>query len=502
MFAPEFQSAFYGGDPDNFEYPRFDLDVCFFRVYENNQPVKLQHYLKWSDHGAVQDELIFVSGHPGRTSRKFTMTELEYARDVQFPMLLSYLNRNEVMLNVYSGRSGENARRAKKNLFSIQNSRKARQGGFSGLLDPKLFSAKAEAEAKLRAAVDARPELAEARGAWDEIADAQRLIREQAVVYRLLEAGLGFRCEAYDIAHTLYRAAHERPKPNGEKLREFRESARESLEFDLFSAKPIYEDFEQVQLASGLEYLVQHLGFKNELVVKVLAGKSPSARAAELMSGTKVANVEFRKSAYAMSPTAMDTISDPLIQLVKIVDVEARRVRKIVEAQDERKQQAHAKIARARFAIEGASGYPDATFTLRLAYGRVRGYEEGGKTIPHQTVFGGLYDRAAAQENRPPFDLPAAWQKRKGSVDLGTPFNFVSDADIIGGNSGSPVINRAGEVVGLIFDGNIQSLVLDFAYTDEVARAVSVHSKGITEAIGKVYRAPWLVSELKTGRRR
>jgi hypothetical protein len=197
----------------------------------------------------------------------------------------------------------------------------------------------------------------------------------------------------------------------------------------------------------------------------------------------------------------MDACNDPLIQLIKTIDGEARRIRKIIEAQDERKQQAHAKIARARFALEGASGYPDATFTLRLAYGRVRGYQEGGKAIPHQTVFGGLYERAAAQENRPPFDLPTAWQKRKGSVDLSTPFNFVSDADIIGGNSGSPVINRAGEVVGLIFDGNIQSLVLDFAYSDVEARAVSVPSKGITEAIGKVYRAPWLVTELKTGHR-
>ena len=501
VFAPEFQSAFYGGDPDNFEYPRFDLDVCFFRVYENNKPVKLQHYLKWSDHGADNDELIFVSGHPGRTSRKFTMAELEYARDVQFPMLLSWMNRTEVMLNVYSGRSGENARRAKKTLFSIQNSRKARQGGLSGLLDPKLFQAKAETEAKLRAAVDARPELAEARGAWDEIADVQRIIREQAVAYRLLEGGLGFRCEAFDIARTLYRAASERLKPNGDRLREFRESARESLEFDLFSAKPIYDDFEQVQLAAGLEYLVQQLGFKNELVVKVLAGKSPAARAAELIGGTKVSDVAFRKEIYKLSPGAMDACNDPLIQLIKTIDGEARRIRKIIEAQDERKQQAHAKIARARFALEGASGYPDATFTLRLAYGRVRGYQEGGKAVPHQTVFGGLYERAAAQENRPPFDLPTAWQKRKGSVDLSTPFNFVSDADIIGGNSGSPVINRAGEVVGLIFDGNIQSLVLDFAYSDVEARAVSVHSKGITEAIGKVYRAPWLVTELKTGHR-
>jgi hypothetical protein len=500
VFAPEQQAAFYGGDPDNFEYPRFDLDISFFRAYENGKPAKFQHYLKWSEAGTKENDLIFVSGHPGRTSRLLTVNELEYLRDYRLPKTLSRLFRSEVLLMSYSGRSQENARRAKDDFFSVQNSRKALKGELAGLLDPSVMNKKAADEKKLRDSIAGREEFKETLAAWDRIAAAQKVIGENARAYNLLEGGAAFHSDFFGIARTLLRAGEERPKPNGERLREFTESGRESLELALFSDKPIYEDLEQLMLTDSLTYLVEEMGATNQLVQQILAGKSPSERATQLITSTKVKDVSFRKKLYEGGAAAVKAANDPMIELARLVDSEARALRKIVEAQGEAKQQAHAKIAKARFALIGTSSYPDATFTLRLAFGTVKGYEEGGKHIPAHTTFAGLYERAKEQENRPPFDLPKRWIDRKSKLDLKTPFNFVSTADIIGGNSGSPVIDRKGELVGIIFDGNIQSLVLDFVYTDEVARAVSVDSRGILEALRKVYDAKNVVSELTTGK--
>jgi hypothetical protein len=500
VFAPEQQIAFYGGDPDNFEYPRYDLDISFFRAYENGKPAKFQHYLKWG-RGTAENDLVFVSGHPGRTSRLLTMDELAYVRDYRLPKTLSRLHRLEVLLTAYSGRSQENARRAKDELFGVQNSRKANKGRLEGLLDPAVMATKAANEKKLRDAVAASAEFEDARDAWDRIGAAQRVIAENARVFNLIEAGTAFNSELFGIARTLLRAGDERPKPNGERLREFTESGRESLELQLFSDKPIYNDLEELQLADSLTYLAEDVGVTNTLAQQILAGKSPRDRAAQLIGGTKVHDVGFRKKLYEGGAAAVTTARDPMIELARVVDGEARALRKIMETQGEAKQQAHAKIAKARFAVEGTSNYPDATFTLRLAYGTVKGYKEGGKNIPAHTTFAGLYERAAEQEYHPPFDLPKIWLDRKRKLDLKTPFNFVSTADIIGGNSGSPVIDRNGELVGIIFDGNIQSLVLDFIFTDDVARAVSVDSRGILEALRKVYDAKNVVNELTTGKR-
>jgi len=501
VFAPEQQIAFFGGDPDNFEYPRYDLDICFFRAYEEGKPAKIQHYLKWSERGTKEGDLVFVSGHPGRTSRLLTMAELEYTRDYRLPKTLERLYRLEVLLGAYSARSQENARRAKDELFGVQNSRKANLGRHAGLLDPKLMSKKAAAEKKLRDAVASRDDLKEAAGAWDRIAAAQKLIADNARAYNLLEAGLAFNSELFGIARTLLRAGDERPKPNGERLREFNESGRESLELALFSTKPIYDDLEELQLADSLTYLVEEMGATNQIVQEVLAGKSPRERAAELVRRTKVKDVPFRKKLYEAGQSAVASANDPMIALAKLIDEEARAVRKIIETQGEVKQQAHAKIAKARFALEGTGNYPDATFTLRLAFGLVKGFEEGGKHIPAHTKIAGLYERAREQDYRPPFDLPKIWLDRKSKLNLETEFNLVSTADIIGGNSGSPTIDRKGEFVGIIFDGNIQSLVLDFIYTDEQARAVSVDSRGIIESLRKVYRTDNVVAELTGGKR-
>ncbi len=502
VFAPEQQIAFYGGDPDNFEYPRFDLDICLFRVYEDDKPAKLQHYLKWSEAGVSENELVFVSGHPGRTSRLFTVAELEYVRDQRLPYALERLHGLEVLLASYSARSDENARRAKEDLFGVQNSRKAYIGELAGVLDPKLMEQKQAAEKKLRDAVAARPELKDAVGAWDRIAEAQKIIAENARRYNLLEVGHGFYSDLFGIARTLLRAADEKPKPNSERLREFGEAGLASLEFQLFSEKPIYDDLEQLTLADSLSFLAGKLGYMDPLVQKVLAGKPPQERASDLVRGTKVRDVAFRKKLYSEGRSAVDAARDPMIELARLIDADARAVRKIIEAQTESKQQAHAQISKARFAIEGTSTYPDATFTLRLAYGAVKGYEENGAQIPFQTTLEGLYQRGEEHQNQPPFDIPPRWLKRKGPLNLNTPFNFVSTADIIGGNSGSPVINRDSEFVGIIFDGNIQSLVLDFAYTDRQARAVSVCSQSIIEALRKVYDAGALADELTEKRKR
>ncbi|HTH48003.1 MAG TPA: S46 family peptidase [Candidatus Limnocylindria bacterium] len=502
VFAPEQQIAFYGGDPDNFEFPRFDLDICLFRVYEDGKPVKVQHYLKWSKAGVADGELTFVSGHPGHTDRLLTTVEMEYLRDVQFPYMLSRLRRLDSLLTAWSGRSEENARRAREDFFGVQNSRKAREGGIAGLQDPVLMGKKAAAERAFRTRLAVNGEFPEASAAYDKIAAAQGVIQQHALRFRLLEGGNGFSCESYGIARTLLRAGDERPKPNGERLREFTDSETQSLELALFSDKPIYEDYETLRLADSLAFLVEQLGFNDPLVQQVLAGKSPRERAAELIRTTKVRDVAFRKKLYEGGAAAVAAAKDPLIEVARLVDGEARELRKTIEAQDEVKQQAQAAIARARFKLEGTGKYPDATFTLRLSYGPVMGYDEGGGKVPAITTMAGLYQRSAEMKDQPPFDLPARWVKKKDALNLSTPLNFVSTADIIGGNSGSPVVNRAGEFVGIIFDGNLQSLVLDFAYDDVQARAVSVHSSAIIEALNKVYGVKDIVRELQTGKKK
>jgi hypothetical protein len=500
VFAPELQAAFFGGDPDNFEYPRYNLDAALFRAYENDRPAQVSHYLPWSKTGPAEGELTFVSGHPGRTSRRLTMTELGYLRDVQFPYTLERLNRLEVLLHAWSQRAEENARRAKDDLFGIQNSRKARNGALAGLLDPELMERKAGAEQELRRTLEANQEWKDAAAAYERIEGAQREIGKHALRYRMLEAQHGFHSTLFDIARTLLRSVDERVKPDGERLPEYSDAARASLELDLFSGKPIYSDLEQLLLADSLTFLTTKLGSQDPLVQKILAGQAPGARAAGLIAGTRVHEVLFRRALYEGGAEEVAAANDPLIELARLIDGEARSLRERIEAQEEIKQQAHAAIARARFALQGTSVYPDATFTLRLSYGTVQGYREGDHGLPAMTRMAGLYERADAMNQRPPFDLPQLWLKRKKALDLQTPINFVGTHDIIGGNSGSPVVNRAGELVGLIFDGNIHSLVLDFAYDDVMARSISVHSAAILEALRNVYRANHLVTELTTGR--
>jgi hypothetical protein len=501
VFAPESQAAFYGGDPDNFEYPRYCLDVCFFRVYENDQPVKSEHFLKWSARGAADGELVFVSGHPGTTRRLLTIPELEYLRDNQIPYLLAQLKRREVLLTAWSGRNQENARRAKDDLFSLQNSRKVYDGRIAALQDPAFFDAKVVAENSFKQQLTGQPEGAAALAAYAQIASAQKILAGVATRYRFLESGGAFNAESFVLARQLLRSGEERPKPNGERLREYSDARRESFEQQLFSDKPIYPDFETVTLADSLTFMVEVLGANDPTVKKVLAGKSPRVRAAELINQTQVRDIAFRKKLYEGGTSAVSAAKDPLIEVARAIDAEARALRTTAEGQDEIKQQSQSAISKARFAMQGATNYPDATFTLRLSYGAVKGYEENGANVSATTKIAGLYQRSADQRNQPPFDLPPRWVEKKAMLDPEVPFNFVSTNDIIGGNSGSPVVNRAAEFVGIIFDGNIQSLSGDYGYSDVQARALSVHSAVVLEALKKVYEVPALVTELTNGKR-
>jgi peptidase S46-like protein len=511
VFAPEQQIAFYGGDPDNFEYPRYDLDICIFRVYENGQPAKIDNFLKFNPRGPTDGELTFVSGSPGKTDRQLTLDELADMRDRRLPYVLSIFNRREVLELAYGARSFENARKARDDLFGDQNNRKRYDGYLAGLLDPQIWSQLKAREQRLRDAIARDPKLRSTTPAYDRIKRAQAEIVKNAPLYNYLEMEAprytayreprAFVSNLFKYARVLLRAVDERAKPNGERFPEFRDSARESLELELFSTEPIYDDYEILRLTDSLTDFASQFGADNPLVQKVLAGKSPHARAVELVSGTKLKDVAVRKNLYAKDAAALQAARDPMLDIGRLVDGPAREARKIYDAQEEIKKQAYAEIAKARFAIEGTGSFPDATFTLRLSYGTVRSYEQDGKQIPAFTDFAGLYQRSAEHDNKPPFDLPLRWIDRKANLNLATHFDFVSDADIIGGNSGSPVVNKDNEFVGIIFDGNIQSLVLDCIFTDTQARALSVDSAAIIEALRKVYDAGALADELEGARK-
>jgi hypothetical protein len=504
VFAPEFDIAFFGGDPDNFEYPRYDLDVCFFRAYEDGKPARPEHYLKWSPAGSQAGEPVFVAGHPGRTNRLNTLAHLEYLRDVNFPFSLDMLHDREMFLLDYSKKGAEQARQAKEDLFSYQNSRKARTGGLEGLRDPALMARKRDAENELRARIDANPaKKSEYGDAWDRIAGAQRAAREIRLRLNFLETGLAFDTHLFSIARTLVRLAAEKAKPNPDRLREYRSSALDSLQLQLFSDAPIYPEYEKAKLAHSLAYWKKLMGGEDPMVERVLHGRTPEQAAEDLIDGTKLADVSHRKELAEKSAEAIAAYDDPMLRLALAIDADARALRKRFEDEIEGVHTAqYARIAKAVFAEKGDSVYPDATFTLRLAFGTVKGYEVGGKTIAPYTTMGGAFAHAQAHGNKPPYELPPSWFKASDErrLRLDTPLNFVSTADIIGGNSGSPVVNRNNEVVGLIFDGNIQSLVLDFVYDDRVARAVSVDSRAIAEALKTIYNAEGLAKEL-TGSR-
>ncbi len=490
VWAPETAIAFFGGDADNFEYPRYCLDACIFRVYEHEKPAKIEHFLQWSETGPKENDVAFVAGNPGRTSRIFTMDAIKFQRDLSLLYVMNSLRRREILLQQYGLRGPEQVRRARDDLFGVQNSRKARLGMLAGLQDPQVLSDKSAAEKDLLAAINADPKLKPLASAWQTISETTAKRAEQ------LGKGSAINSQLFGIALELVQMAEEDQKPSGERLPQFADAGRESLLQQLYSEAPIYLDLDQVLLADSIAKTLEQRGFDDSLSQEILAGKGPADRAAELMSGTELLSVENRKKIAAGGIDAIKDSKDPLIQLAKIVNPEVRRVRTITDQLDEQDKQAYAKIAEARFAVEGTSSYPDATFTLRLAFGPVMGYEQNGQQIPAWTKIGGAFEHEQKHQGQADYVLPASWKKAEASLTKSTPFNFVSTADIIGGNSGSPVVNRAGELVGLIFDGNVQSLSGNYIYTDKQARSVSVHSSAIREALQTVYGADGIVKEL------
>ena len=496
VFAPEQQIAYFGGDPDNFTYPRYDLDMALFRVYENGRPVESKEYLKWNSGGAQAGELVFVSGNPGNTDRLSTMKQIEMKRDYTIPGTLKLIRRRLDELHRYATGGTEQTRQAMAQILSLENALKAYQGQYNGLLSKALMDKKQKEETDFRTRVKNNAELEKKYGkAWDAIAEAQQkaISRYKELRYRGIS---GSRIQS--LASTIVQYVSEVKKPDGERLEGFHDSELESLRFRLFSPAPIYPQMEIVLLANSLQESLDELGPNDPFVKAALNDRSPEAVARQLVTGTKLLDPAFRKTLVEGGKAAVDASEDPALVLARKLDPLTREVQKWSEDNVENVMAAAGeKIGQARFAVYGKSAYPDATFTLRLTYGTVKGYPMNGTQAPPKTTFYGLFDRSYGFSQNPPFDLPDRYLKGKDRLDLSIPLNFVNNCDIIGGNSGSPVINRNAEIVGLIFDGNIESLVGDYVYNEEDNRSVAVHTAAMIEALRKLYDAGNLANELE-----
>jgi hypothetical protein len=498
VFAPENAIGQFGGDVDNFEYPRHGFDVCFFRVYEAGMPLKTKHFFKWSTTGPADGDLVFVSGHPGSTNRLETLARLKHRRDLTLPYTLARLRYLEALLEQYAARGPEQARVSQGDLYSVANARKAITGQYQGLLDPGVLRLKTAAEDALVSKILADPVKKKTYGdAWEKIEGAQKKLAGFEKEYLLLEVGDAFNSRLFRMARHLVRMAAELPKKDGTRLREYQEAGLDSLRFQLFSPAPVSRDLEQVKLAGSLSFLAEQLGADHPGVVKALGGKSPAARATELILGTELADPKERKRLADGGQTAVDASKDPLVAFAQLLDGAARQLRLRYEQEIAAVEtQAYAKIAKARFEIYGSSVPPDATFTLRLAFGVVAGYRVDGVDLPFHTTLASAFERSDQMGNKAPFEMPRKWLQAKNRFDLKTPLNFTATSDTIGGNSGSPVLDRAGELVGINFDRNRHGLIRNYVYTEEQARHISVHSKGVLEALRVVYEAGQLVEEL------
>jgi hypothetical protein len=501
VFAPEFQAAFFGGDPDNFNFPRFNIDMALVRVYENGEPIHPASYFKWSTTGAKEGDLAFVIGNPGSTARLNTVAHLEEFRDTSIPIILRLLEHREAMLKKYMAMGEEQTRLAQNELNSIQNSLKVYRGQIAGLKDKALMDRKSRDEAALRKWVGGDPDRQKKYGdAWDAIAKAHQSYATFARERRIFDLAGGFNTSLFGYARTIVRLATEREKPSAERLPEFTDAALPRVQAGLAAeAPPLIADYEKLKLADSLAYMMELLP-NDPLVKQIMQGKTAEARAAELFDGSKLSDAAYRKQLATATRADIEASTDPMIVLARTIDAKGREVRKRYENEVTGVERAnYAKIARARFDQEGTKLYPDATFTPRLSYGTVKGYTENGKRVTPFTTLGGLYERAAGFKYQFPYNLPPRWMEKKSAINLKTPFNFVSTDDIIGGNSGSPTVNKEGELIGLIFDGNIQSLVGNFIYDESINRAISVDVRGMTEVLRKVFEANQIADELTKG---
>ena len=496
VFAPEESIAFFGGDPDNFNFPRYDLDIGMLRAYEDGKPAKVADYFPFSANGAADGELTMVLGHPWSTQRQFTIAQLERRRDVDLPSRLLYASEMRGMLNRFATESAESARTSESDRFRLENSIKAYKGQEQALLDPQVFEVKRKQEAELRAFVDASPaRKAKYGSSWDQIARAQLVYRSFETRWKFIEGGRGLDSQYFDFARQLVRVAAERAKPNAERLHEYTESALPTMQQEMLSNAPVYPGFEKVKLGWSLTKLREWLGADDATVRGVLGKEAPEAMAARLVDNTRLGDPAVRKALWEGGQAAIDASTDPFILLARQVDPEARALRKRYEDEVEAVEKKNAElIAQARFDKYGTNVYPDATSTLRLSDGVVKGWDEKGAPVKPFTEIAGAFDRATGLD---PFKLPGSWIKAKDQLNGTQRFDFVTSNDIIGGNSGSPMINRKGEIVGLVFDGNIESLGGAYWFDERVNRTVAVHSGAIVEALRKVYGADRVVREIE-----
>jgi peptidase S46-like protein len=495
VFAPEFSIAQFGGDPDNFNFPRFDFDIGLLRAYEGDKPAASPDYLHWSANGSKDGDLVFVSGNPGGTSRELTISQLAFERDTGFPFEMPELAEYRGQLEQFVTRGPEQAREAKEDLFFVENDFKANFGRQAALLDAQFFGGKQQEEQRLRAAVAADSKLAADASAWDDIAQIQRS-RMQLFARRTSLSNFFFSSGLMGYAVRLVRAADERTKPNGERLPEYTDQSLVNLQQELSAPIPIHKDLEELNLTYMFTVIRRDLGTDDSLVRKMLGTESPEQLAHRLVSGTHLEDPKVREDLYKGGKAAVTASDDPMVRFYASIDGDRREVRKEYEARVEAPTRAAAeRIAKARFAVYGTSVDPDATFTARLSYGSVKGFENAeGKFVQPYTTIGGLFQRGTGA---PPYALPESWLKAKASLNLTLPMNLSTTNDIIGGNSGSPVIDKDGNIVGLIFDGNIFSLGGDYGYDAAKNRAVAVDSRALVEGMQKVYHLDRIVAEIQ-----
>ena len=493
VMAPEENISFYGGDPDNFTFPRYDLDLTLLRVYENDQPLHPKDYLKWSQNGAAENELVFVTGNPGSTGRLLTVSQLQYLRDVSFPIRLVELDRQ---LNVLYMQVQKNGLRPYQNdIFLVKNSRKAIAGFERGLLDSTLMGRKESFERDFRARIDANPTLkATYSGAWDAITTAKR--EQRSFAKQLEYDNLATVSPLYTVAVQLVRIPVEGAKPVSLRRAAYRTGSLEQMKASVVT-DPVDTSTERLVLTSRLAAALRRLPATDPFIRAALNGRTPEQAVTAMLASTQLTDTSYRKSLLSGGSAAINASTDPFIVLARTMDQTSRSLSDRADHLNAAITSSAEKIGEAIFAAYGTALPPDATFSLRITDGVVKGYPMNGTIAPYKTSFYGLFGRAAEFDNKEPFDLPPRWIAKRDKLDLSTPFDFVSTTDIVGGNSGSPVVNKQAEVVGLIFDSNIEGLPNNFIFTDEVARSVSVSSRAITEALRKVYDATRIANELE-----
>jgi Peptidase S46 len=499
VFAPEFSVAQFGGDPDNFNFPRFDYDIGVLRAYEGDKPAVTKDYLHWSANGTKDGDLVFVSGNPGGTFRELTETQLSFERDVLYPNRIPEVAERRGELEVFVARGPEQAREASDDLFFLENGYKVYFGRQQALLDPQFFATKVQEEKKLRAATAADPKLAPYLAAWDDIAQVQQ-VRSQLFVRSSLLTGRTFRAGLLGDAVTLVRAASERTKPNRDRLPGYTDQALVNVQQQLSAAVPIYKDLEEQELTLAFTLIRRDLGTDDAFARKMLGKDSPEQLAHKLVSGTHLEDAKVREELYKGGQSAIAASTDPMIRFAAAINDDLLAVRKDYEARVDAPTRAAAeKIAKARFAVYGTSVDPDATFTLRLSYGTVKGFDNAeGKFVPPYTNIGGLFERATGAA---PYALPESWLKAKSSLNLSVPMNVSTTNDTTGGNSGSPMIDKDANVVGLLFDGNIFSLGGDYGYDAAKNRSICVDSRALLEGMRKVYHIDRIVDEIEAARK-